>query len=83
MLLICNAKFDVFTAVKFQVEIFWVVTSPWRWRHYDPPKRWYPTITLNGVTTQKTSTRTCLISVLIYEDYIGPILIETELDQYW
>jgi hypothetical protein len=26
----------------------------WTWRHNWPPKRWYPTITLHGVTTQKT-----------------------------
>jgi len=31
-------------------------TSPWRWRQYGPPKRWYPTTKLDGVTTQKTST---------------------------
>jgi hypothetical protein len=30
--------------------------SPWRWRQQGPPKRWYLTITLHGVTTQKTST---------------------------
>jgi hypothetical protein len=30
--------------------------SPWRWRQHGPPKRWYPTTTLQGVTTQKTST---------------------------
>jgi hypothetical protein len=28
----------------------------WQWRQHGPPKRWYPTITLHGVTTQKTST---------------------------
>jgi hypothetical protein len=32
-------------------------TSPWRWWQHDPPKRWYPTATLHGVTTHKTSTR--------------------------
>jgi hypothetical protein len=30
-------------------------TSPWRWRQHGPPKRWYPTATLHGVRTQKTS----------------------------
>jgi len=29
---------------------------PWRWRQQGPPKLWYPTATLQGVTTQKTST---------------------------
>jgi hypothetical protein len=28
----------------------------WRWRHHGPLKHWYPTTTLHGVTTQKTST---------------------------
>jgi len=32
------------------------VTSTWRRRQNGHPKRWYPTITLRGVTTQKTST---------------------------
>jgi len=32
--------------------------SPWRWRHRRPPKRWYPTTTIHGVTTQKTWTWT-------------------------
>jgi hypothetical protein len=31
-----------------------ILTSPWRWRQHGPPKRWYPTATLHGVTTQKT-----------------------------
>jgi hypothetical protein len=31
-------------------------SSPWRWRQQDPPKRWYPISTPNGVTTHKTST---------------------------
>jgi hypothetical protein len=36
-------------------------TSPWRWRQQSSVKHWYPTITLCGVTTQKTSTVTwCL-----------------------
>jgi hypothetical protein len=30
--------------------------SPWRWRQHSHPKRWYPTTTLHGVTTQKTPT---------------------------
>jgi hypothetical protein len=45
----------------FKVEIFWVVTpsSGWRWRQRGPLKRWYPTTTLDGVTTQKSSTSDC------------------------
>jgi hypothetical protein len=31
-------------------------SSPWRWRQHGPPKRWYPTTTLHGVTIQNTST---------------------------
>jgi hypothetical protein len=31
-------------------------SSSWRWRQYELLKRWYPTTTLQGVTTQKTST---------------------------
>jgi hypothetical protein len=31
-------------------------SSLWRWTQHGPPKRWYPTTTLDGVTTQKTST---------------------------
>jgi hypothetical protein len=28
----------------------------WWWKQEGPPKHWYPTITIHGVTTQKTST---------------------------
>jgi hypothetical protein len=31
-------------------------SSGWIWRQYGPLKRWYPTVTLHGVATQKTST---------------------------
>jgi hypothetical protein len=31
-------------------------TSPWRWRHHGPLKRWYPTCTPRSVTTPKTPT---------------------------
>jgi len=53
------------TYLLLQVEVFWVVTpcsevsdvtSPWRWRQNGHLKRWYPTTTLYGVTTHKTST---------------------------
>jgi len=54
----------------FLVEVFWVVTPcnvVVRCQHFKghitlkveaawTPKRWYPTTTLHGVTTQKTST---------------------------
>jgi len=30
--------------------------SPWRWKKYGYPKRWYPTISLHDVTTLKTPT---------------------------
>jgi hypothetical protein len=46
-------RFEVFTAVKIQVKVFW--PSPWRWRQNGSPKRWYPITILHGVTTQKTS----------------------------
>jgi len=48
-------RVEVFTVVKVQVEVFWLVT-PRRWRQQGPPKRWYPTTTLHGITTQKTMT---------------------------
>jgi len=35
------------------------VTSSWRWRQHVPLICCYPTTTLHGVTTQKTSTWTC------------------------
>jgi len=31
-----------------------VAPCVWRWRQHGPPKLWYPTTTLHGVTTQKT-----------------------------
>jgi hypothetical protein len=30
-------------------------SSGWRWRQHGPPKRWYATVTLYAITTQKTS----------------------------
>jgi hypothetical protein len=30
--------------------------SPWRWRQQGLPKRWYATITLHGITTQRITT---------------------------
>jgi len=32
------------------------LASPWRWRQWGSPKRWHPTATLHGITTQKSST---------------------------
>jgi hypothetical protein len=51
---------DTTTDKLFQVDVFWVMTprsvvvvsSPWRWRQHGPPKRWYLTTTLHGVTTE-------------------------------
>jgi len=37
------------------VNLYKFRSSPWRWRHQGPSKHWYPTTTLHGVTTQKTS----------------------------
>jgi hypothetical protein len=31
-------------------------SPPWRWRQHGPPKCWYPTTALYGITTQRTST---------------------------
>jgi hypothetical protein len=60
-------SFEASMAVIFQAEIVWDVTpcssevhatsiSPWRWRQHGPLKRWHPTTTLHGVTTQQIST---------------------------
>jgi len=57
---VCKAaRFEVFTAMKILVVVFWVVTpcchvagylrfrGPlWRWKQHDPPKRWYLTTSL-------------------------------------
>jgi len=68
---LCRCKIWVFTVRMIQVKVFWVVTprsvvvghqsfmrqsSPWTWRQQGPPKHWYSTMTLHGVTTQKTLT---------------------------
>jgi len=61
-------SFETSMEVMFQVEVFWVVTPCSEvvgYQRFRGPccihlqgevKRWYPTITLHGVTTQKTST---------------------------
>jgi len=51
---------DDFTVVKVEVVVFWVVGyqrfgETWRWRQHSSPKRWYPTTTLHGATTQRTT----------------------------
>jgi len=53
-----HVNFEAFTAVIFQVEVFWVVTpcSAVVGYQHGPPKRWYATRKLHGVTAQKTST---------------------------
>jgi len=35
---------------------FTAVTLTWRWKQHGLPKRYYPTITLHGITTQNTPT---------------------------
>jgi len=40
----------------FPREYSLAVTSHWRERQREPPKHWYPTTAIQGVTTHKTST---------------------------
>jgi len=47
------ARFEVFTAMKIRVLLD--CDKPWRCRKHGPQKGWYPTKTLPGVSTQKTS----------------------------
>jgi len=52
-------RFELFTAMKIQVEVFWVVTPcdiVVGYRQHGRLKRWYPTTTLHGVIIQKIST---------------------------
>jgi len=53
-----NESFEAFTAVKFQIEVFWIVTLSSvvvgyqffrKRRQYRHLKRWYPTTKLRGV----------------------------------
>jgi len=45
--------------VKIQVDMFrvgilprhYMASEPRRWRQHGPPKRWYPTTSVHGVTT--------------------------------
>jgi len=39
------------------------VTSPWRWRHQDTPKRWYSITAPHGVTTRKPQAE-CYVSII-------------------
>jgi hypothetical protein len=53
-----NARFEVFTVVKFQVEVFWVVTPcslRWDTDVSDDLAALKMEAKLHGVTTQKTS----------------------------
>jgi len=43
-------SFKAFMVVMFPIE---VTSSPWRWRHHGPLKRWYPTTAQHGVTILK------------------------------
>jgi hypothetical protein len=55
-----EVRFYVIITVKLQVRVFWVSVVEgylWRCRQHGPLKCWYPTTTLHGITTQKTSTR--------------------------
>jgi hypothetical protein len=45
-------------------------TSPWRWRQQGRPKLWYPTSTLHGVTTQKTS-----VWIILGDFYLSFVLL--------
>jgi len=45
----------------------------WRWRQHSPLERWYPTTTLHGVTTQKTTT--CLLIALQTSNFEQPVVI--------
>jgi hypothetical protein len=46
-------KFRLFTHISSLCET--LLSSGWRWRQRGPPKLWYPTITLQSVTTPKIS----------------------------
>jgi hypothetical protein len=58
------ARFEFFTVVKIQIEVFWVVTmcsdvvgyftSACRLWQQVPPKCWHPTATLHDIKSQKT-----------------------------
>jgi len=38
-----------------------------RWRQHGPPKRWYPTATLHGVTAQKNSTLITVVYLTLHK----------------
>jgi len=59
-----RAKFEVFTALKIQAEVFWLVPpcsvavgyESYRiWKQQDPPKHWIPIATAHSFTAQKSS----------------------------
>jgi hypothetical protein len=51
------ARFEVFTVVKIQVKVFWVVkTCSVVVGYQGPPKQWYLIAMLQGITTQKNAT---------------------------
>jgi hypothetical protein len=62
-----DARFKVFTAVKIQVKVFWVVMphSVAVGYHHFGGSCWYPPTTLHSVTTQKTSIKSNLSHSLL------------------
>jgi len=76
-----DAGFEVFTVVKISTEVFWIVTlcssvlvgyhrfrgsCCFHLQQYESPKHLYRTITLHGVTHQKTPTLMSLWHTLIF-----------------
>jgi hypothetical protein len=53
-LLGCNAVWTCRYIPTFRRDIL-SLSSPWRWRQYVPPKRWYIPTSPHGVTTKKTN----------------------------
>jgi hypothetical protein len=56
-------------------------TSTWRWRQHGPPKWWYPTTTLHGVTTQKTSTS--IVTAVKIKKYCTRLLTSKVIASKW
>jgi hypothetical protein len=54
VVLVIFTTLQIFTAMKIHVLMFWVVT-PYK-DAVGPPKHWYPSTSLHGIITQKTTT---------------------------